>query len=219
MKHTDIIFSFGICCELFWWWIILFGFKKKEYFPIIREIMVYYTNGILVINSYSKYSGRFWRSIPFHFYSKCGFDFEPMKAPDWKIYKTNWLWSQYHSIYLFIFLGICLYIWLLQWWYASDFVALYYRFRNRFTRIEIRTKIRSLINLRKVYHLFGIFWIFGCKYLYLYTFRLWSFLFVASRVVIIEWRNGIITCDITKTGLEIGSKHNQEISMKLFNSQ
>ena len=163
-----------------------------------------------------------FESIPFHFYSKCGFDFEPMKAPDWKIYKTNWLWSQYHSIYLFIFLGICLYIWLLQWWYASDFVALYYRFRNSFTRIEIRTKIRRLINLRKVYHLFGIFWIFGCKYLYLYTFRLWSFLFVASRVVIIEWRNGIITCDtmcIIKTGLEIGSKHNQEISMKLFNSQ
>ena len=113
MKHIDIIFSFGICCELFWWWIILFGFKKKEYFPIIREIMVYYTNGILVINSYSKSSGRFWRSILAHFFSKCGFVFEPMKAPDWKIYKTNWLWSQYHSIYLFIFLGICLYIWLL----------------------------------------------------------------------------------------------------------
>lgn len=51
--------------------------------------------------------------------------------------------------------------------------------------------VHSLINLWKVYHLFGIFWIFGCKYLYLYTFRLWSFLFVASRVVIIEWRNGI----------------------------
>jgi len=43
-----------------------------------------------------------------------------------------------------------------------------------------------------VYHLFGIFWIFGWKYLYLYTFRLWSFLFVASRVVIIEWRNEIL---------------------------
>ena len=68
MKHIDIIFSFGICCELFWWWIILFGFKKKEYFPIIREIMVYYTNGILVINSYSKSSGRFWRSILIHFF-------------------------------------------------------------------------------------------------------------------------------------------------------
>ena len=70
MKHIDIIFSFGICCELFWWWIILFGFKKKEYFPIIREIMVYYTNGILVINSYSKSSVRFWRSILIHFFFK-----------------------------------------------------------------------------------------------------------------------------------------------------
>ena len=218
MKHTDIIFSFDICCKLFWWWIILFGFKKKEYFPIIREIMVYYTNGILVINSYSKSSGRFW-SILFHFFQIVDLISNQKKASDWKIHKTNWLWSQYHSIYLFIFLGICLYIWLLQWWYASNFVALYHRFRNSLAQIEIRMKICSLVNLRKVYHLFGIFWIFGCKYLYLYTFRLWSFLFVASRVVIIEWRNGIISCDIIKTSLEIGSKHNQEISMKLFNSQ
>ena len=68
MVNTDFIFSFDICCELFWWWIILFGFKKKENFPIIWEIMVYYTNGILVINSYSKSSGRFLDPSSFFHY-------------------------------------------------------------------------------------------------------------------------------------------------------
>ena len=55
------IFSFDICCESFWRWIILLAIKKKEYFSIVWEILVYYSNGILVINCYSKPSGRFFK--------------------------------------------------------------------------------------------------------------------------------------------------------------